>query len=138
MSKEALIKGLQEALNREISTATRYLLQGAAIKGRQNEAVRDLYRAEVVDEIGHAQYLADKLAELGVKPLVSGDFSPIPDNVDEMIKNDIAAEEKDIFHYKKLAELAEAAGEIEIKLQMEEQAADESRHSQSLRRLQGK
>ena len=52
-----------------------------------------------------------------------------------MIASDVAAEEDDIAHYKKLAVMAEEAGDIELKLRMEEQAADESRHATLLRRM---
>jgi len=52
-----------------------------------------------------------------------------------MIENDLAAEEDDVAHYKKLANMAGEAGDIELKMQMEEQAADESRHAEKLRRM---
>ena len=135
MANDELIKGLNEALNRELSTVIRYLLQGSVIKGRTNQPLRDMYRAEVGDEIGHAQYLADKIVILGGTPNVKPDLTPPPASVDAMIENDLKNEELDIAHYKKLADLAEKAGDIELKMQMEEQAADESRHAQELRRL---
>lgn len=135
MANEQLIQGLNEALNRELSTIIRYLLQGSIIKGRVNAPVREMYRTEVSDEIGHAQYLADKIVMLGGQLHVSPDVTPPPASVDQMIENDLKAEESDIAHYKKLADLAEQAGDIELKLQMEEQAADESRHAQVLRRM---
>lgn len=135
MPNDALIDALNEALNRELSTIVRYLLQGSIIRGRVNQPLREMYRAEVADEIGHAQYLADKIVMLGGMPQVKPDLTPPPVSVDQMIENDLRAEESDIEHYKKIAALAEESGDIELKMQMEEQAADESRHAQALRRM---
>jgi bacterioferritin len=135
MSKQALTDGLNEALNRELSTIIRYLLQGGTIRGRRNQLLRNMYREEVRDEIGHAQYLIDKIVMLGGTPKVNPDLTPPPGDVEKIIENDLVKEESDIAHYKKLAELAEQIGDIELKMQMEEQAADESRHADELRRL---
>jgi bacterioferritin len=135
MANEALILGLNEALNREFSTVIRYLLQGSIIRGRQNQSLRQMYRDEVRDEIGHAQYLADKIMALGATPSVKPDLTPPPTGIDKMIDNDLAKEESDIAHYKKLADLADKSGDIELKMKMEEQAADESHHADELRRM---
>jgi bacterioferritin len=135
MANEGLITGLNEALNREFSTIIRYLLQGSIIRGRQNQSLRQMYRDEVRDEIGHAQYLADKIVALGARPTVNPDLTPPPTGIDKMIDNDLAKEESDTAHYKKLADMADQSGDIELKMKMEEQAADESHHADELRRM---
>jgi bacterioferritin len=135
MAEKELISALNNSLNREISTVLRYLLQGSTIKGLVNEPLRQLYREEVLEEMGHAQYLADKIVMMGGTPELKPDLTPPPAAVNDMLKNDIAEEKKDVELYKKLADLAEKAGDIELKMQMEEQAADESRHAQELGRL---
>lgn len=135
MSNQDLIKNLNEALNRELSTIIRYLLQGSIIRGRQNQPLRQMYRDEVRDEIGHAQYLADKIISLGATPTVNPDLTPPPSVVEKMIDNDLAKEQSDVAHYKKLADLADQSGDIELKMKMEEQAADESHHADELRRM---
>lgn len=136
MKNGKLITAMNEALNREISTAVRYLVQSSTIQGRQNQPLREMYRREITDELGHAQYLADKIVMLGGTPKVAPDLAAPPDEISEMIKNDLAAEQHDVASYQRLAKLADEAGDIELKLQMEEQAADESRHAQQLRRMQ--
>ena len=54
-----------------------------------------------------------------------------------MLTNDIEQEREDVKHYMTLASLAENEGLIGLKMQMEEQAADEDRHSQDMSRLLG-
>jgi bacterioferritin len=134
-AQDPLIEGLQEALNRELSTIIRYMLQGSIIRGRQNQPLRQMYRSEVTDEIGHAQYLADKIVILGDMPRVHPDLTPPPTQIEEMIANDVAKEENDVSHYMKLAELADKKGDIELKMKMEEQAADEAHHAEELRMM---
>jgi len=81
MENIQLISQLNNALNREISTAVRYMLQSSTISGVSNEPLRSMYRDEVQDELGHAQYLADKIVMLGGTPHPEPDFKPIPGDV---------------------------------------------------------
>ncbi len=137
MSRENILKKLNEALNREISTALRYVLQVSLIKGAEWESARELYQSEIVDELGHAQYLANKIVMLGGVPNLEPDLNPPPKDPREMLKNDIEQERIDVQNYRELAQLAEDSDLIELKLQMEEQAADEARHAENMTRLLG-
>jgi len=137
MQDGKMIAGLNEALSRELTTVIRYLLEGSMIKGIENQPLRDLYQKEIPDEIGHARYLADKIVMLGGTPTVKIDVPTLPVEVSKMIQADLKAEESDIELYSKLAEMAGHAGDVELRLKMEEQAADEQRHAEALRRLQG-
>lgn len=137
MASEELLKGLNDALNREVSTFLRYMLQGASIKGAEWEAARQMYLAEVTDEVGHAQYLASKIVMLGGTPELAPDLSPPPSDVRTMLENDIRMEQVDVQSYTKLAELAEKEGLMDLKMKMEEQAADEATHAEEMRRLLG-
>lgn len=130
-----LIAELNDALNREFSTIIRYSLEASLIRGRSNHSVREMYRAESLDEIRHAQYLADKIVMLGGTPKVDPDLTPPPRDIEQMIENDLKQELSDVAHYKKLAQMAEDAGDIELRTKMEEQAADEAQHAYELRRM---
>ncbi len=137
MANQELLNKLNDSLNREVSTFLRYMLQGALIKGAEWEAVRQMYLAEVADEVGHAQYLASKIVMLGGTPSLNPDLTPPPNDVKTMLQNDIAEEQADVVGYTELAELAEAEGLIDLKMKMEEQAADEAAHAENMQRLLG-
>ncbi len=137
MASQELLNKLNEALNREVSTFLRYMLQGASIKGAEWESVRQMYLAEVADEVAHAQYLAAKIVMLGGNPVLNPDLSAPPTDVKTMLENDIAQEQTDVAGYTKLAELAESEGLIDLKMTMEEQAADEAGHAELMQRLLG-
>lgn len=137
MANTELIEGLNHALNREVSTFLRYMLQAASIKGAELQSVRSMYEAEVLDEVGHAQYLANQIFMLGGSPKLHPDLTVPPATVIDMLSNDIDQEQEDVRHYLKLSVLAEEEGLIALKMQMEEQAADEDRHAQEMKRLLG-
>lgn len=137
MASQELIKGLNDALNREVSTFLRYMLQGAAIKGAEWESARQMYLSEVADEVGHAQYLAGKIVMLGGTPALAPDLTPPPKDVRAMLENDIAQEHVDAKGYMNLAALAEKEGLVDLKFKMEEQAADEAGHAEAMQRLLG-
>lgn len=135
MGAKKLIEGLNEALNREVSTFLRYMVQGAMIRGAKWEGVRKMYLSEVQDEVGHAQYLASAIVNLGGTPKLAPDLTPPPEEVTQMLQRDAEQEQIDVQHYLKLADLAGEAGQIALKLKMEDQAADEQEHRTEMLRL---
>lgn len=137
MATEGLIEGLNEQLNREVTTFLRYMIEAATIRGAEAEPVRQMYLEEVLDEVGHAQYLANQISQLGGTPVLDPDLTPPPDSVRAMLEADAREEEEDVRNYVKLARLAEDEGLVALKMQMEDQAADEDAHGQEMRRLLG-
>jgi len=135
MASKELIDGLNQALNREVTTFLRYMLQAAAIKGAQWESVRAMYLAEVQDEVGHAQYLANSLRALGATPKLAPVLEPPPEDVRDMLAHDIEQERIDVKHYVALSQQAEQAGLMSLKMKMEEQAADEESHALQMERM---
>jgi bacterioferritin len=137
MQRQELVDGLNHAMNREVSTFLRYMLQAASIRGAEWESVRLMYLSEVTDEVGHAQYLANKIAMLGGTPRLDPELTPPPSDPREMLEHDRAEEQLDVEHYLKLADLAEREKLIDLKMKMEEQAADEAEHAEAMSRLLG-
>ena len=135
MAKQDLLNGMNDQLNREISTFLRYMLQAASIRGAKDEPVRQMYLEEVMDEMGHAQYLANQICLLGGTPSLAPDLTPPPTDVKAMLKGDAEEEKKDVKNYMELVRKAEAEGLIALKMKMEDQAADEDEHGQEMLRL---
>jgi len=132
-----LLDGLNHALNREVTTFLRYMQQAASLKGVEWAPLREMYLQEVQDEMGHAQYLANKIVMLGGTPRLKPNLDPPPTDAHDMLRNDIAEEQVDVKGYKQLAAQADEQGLIELKLKMEDQAADEARHAEQMQRLLG-
>lgn len=137
MANQELISGLNQQLNREITTFLRYMRQAASIKGAEYESVREMYLKEVPDEVGHAQYLTNQIVLLGGSVKMAPDLAPPPADVRQMLEHDAREEANDVKNYVRLALLAEKEGLFALKLQMEQQAADEDSHGQEMQRLLG-
>lgn len=137
MPNKDLIEALNVQFNREVTTALRYMLQAAEIKGAEWEAVRSMYLAEVPSEVAHAQYLANQIVLLGGTPKLEPDLPPTIRDPREMLKGDAEQERVDAKTYAALAAMAEKDRCSELKLKLEELAADEDRHSQQMIRLRG-
>jgi bacterioferritin len=135
MSKEDLIRGLNEDLSAELGTIIRYNYQAGKSFGFRGAELRELLQKEIQDELGHAAFLTDIIVDLGGEPTTKPlDFDKT-DDLKGMLDLDLKMELQDVENYKKRAKQAEDLGEIELKVKLEEIAADESRHARELRRL---
>src|ERR1700688_781571 len=66
--REALIAGLNHDLAGEYQAILMYIHYSAKLTGPFRRELRALFQAEVADEQGHAQFLADKIASMGGEP----------------------------------------------------------------------
>jgi bacterioferritin len=135
MSKEDLIKGLNEDLAAEWGTIIRYTYQAGLSFGLMGMELRELFEEEVEDELGHASFLTDVIVDLGGEPTTTPNTFDKPKSIKEMLELDIELEKGDVENYMKHAEMAEELGMIELQLRLEEMAADEAGHARELRRI---
>ncbi len=135
MSKETLIKGLNEDLAAELGTVIRYTYQAAKCYGLVAAELRELLAEEAKDEIGHAAYLMDVIQDLGGEPTTTPKAFDKPADIKGMLELDVKMEAEDVVNYLAHAKLAEELNLPDIKMKLEEMAADEAGHGRELRRL---
>jgi bacterioferritin len=135
MSKEELIRGLNEDLAAEWGTIIRYTYQASKSFGLLGAELREIFEREMQDELGHATFLTDVIVDLGGEPTTTPKDFDKPSNLKSMLELDLKMELQDIENYKKRAKQAEELGEAELKVKLEEMAADEASHARELRRL---
>ena len=90
---------------------------------------------EIPDEQAHAQYLADKIASLGGMPVVEPRPVKTSDDTRQMLELIYEAEAQTIENYRRRIDQAEAAGEIGLKIQLEDMIGDESRHRDEVKKM---
>ncbi|MEJ2010885.1 MAG: ferritin-like domain-containing protein [Anaerolineales bacterium] len=135
MSKKDLINMLNQDLSAELGTIIRYNYQASKASGPEAPSMREMLRGEIPDELGHATFLSDVIVDLGGEPtLKPKEFKPT-ENLKDMLEQDLKLELQDVVNYKQHAQAAEALGEVELKLKLEEMAADESEHARELARV---
>ena len=135
MSKETLIQALNEDLAAEWGTIIRYTYQAGKSFGLLGAELRELFQEESQDELGHATFLTDVIVDLGGEPTTTPKEFAKPADLKGMIELDLQLELQDVENYIQHAKLAEELGEVELKLKLEEMAADEAGHARELRRL---
>jgi bacterioferritin len=135
MSKEVLIQGLNEDLAAEWGTIIRYTYQAGKSFGLLGAELRELFQEESQDELGHATFLTDVIVDLGGEPTTTPKEFAKPADLKGMLELDLQLELQDVENYIQHAKLAEELGEVELKLKLEEMAADEAGHARELRRL---
>lgn len=135
MSKENLIKGLNDDLAAELGTVIRYNYQAGKSYGLVGAELREMFEDEIKDELGHARFLTDVILDLGGEPVTVPKVFEKPDSLKEMLELDLKMEEEDVKNYLNHSKEAEDLGLIELKMKLEEMAADEAGHARGLRRL---
>ncbi len=135
MSKQELISGLNDDLAAEWGTIMRYTSQAAGSFGILGAELREIFAREIQDELGHASFLSDVIVDLGGEPTTTPKPFNKPENLKAMLELDLVMEQADVENYMKHARMAEELGYIELKLKLEEMAADEAGHARELRRL---
>lgn len=135
MSKKTLIEALNEDLAAEWGTVIRYTYHASKLAGPGGMVLSEFYRDEAQDELGHATFLSQIIADLGGNPTTEPEDFPRLETVDEMLAYDLEQEQSALENYKKHAELASELGHIELQVKLEDMAADESGHARELQRL---
>jgi bacterioferritin len=135
MTKEDLVRALNADLAAEWGTVIRYTYQAGKSFGVLGTELREMFRKEVEDELGHAAFLTDVIVDLGGEPTTGPKEFSKPEGLKAMLQVDLEMELKDIENYRMHAKHAEELGESELKVKLEEMAADEAGHARELRRL---
>ena len=135
MDKEELIKGLNEDLAGEYGAIIQYLTYAAKATGPYRPQLVGFYEAEIDDEKGHAQFLANKIVALGGEPTTTPNEQPAPQGNREMLEAVLAAERQAIADYKERAEQAEEFGDKGLVVELEDMIRDESTHAEETERI---
>ena len=132
---EELIQGLNEDLAAEWGTIMRYTFQSAKALGLRGAEFRQILDKDIPDELSHARYLTDVISDLGGEPAMEPRRWERVGELKPMVEQDLNMELQDVKNYTQHAKLAEILGLTELKVKLENMAADESRHARELNRI---
>jgi bacterioferritin len=135
VARQSLIEGLNHDLAGEYQAIVMYTHYSAKLTGPYRRELRALFQTEIPDEQAHAQFLADKIANLGGEPATKPRPVPHAEEPREMLENALAAEKQAISDYEERIRQAEALGEVGLKVNLESQVSDETRHKEEIERI---
>jgi bacterioferritin len=109
VDRKVLIEGLNDDLAGEYQAILMYTHYSAKLTGPYRRELRALFQAEIADEQGHAQFLADKIAALGGEPTTEPRPVPHANQPRQMLEHALAAEVQAITGYNQRLRQAEAS-----------------------------
>jgi bacterioferritin len=130
-----LIDGLNEDLAGEYNAIISYMTYAAKVTGPYRPELVAFFQAEIPDEQGHAQFLADKIAALGGEPTVEPKPVRQSNDTREMLRFIYEAERDTVENYKKRAQQAEESGEIGLRTRLEDLISDETTHRDEVKKI---
>lgn len=135
MDKKTLIDHLNEDLAGELGAIIQYITYAAKATGPYRPQLAQFFLAEVADEQGHAQFLANKIVALGGEPTTRPRPVPPAKSNREMLEAVLVAERQATQDYAQRAREAEQYGDKGLVVQLEDMVRAESGHSEETERM---
>ena len=128
VTRQDLIKGLQEDLSREYQAIMAYVVYSQALKGAQYQAIAKELEVHAGEELAHAITIAKQIDYLGGMPNATANAVKLTDNAEEMLRADLDNENNTIRAYRERVRQADALGEFAISEEIREILRQEQEH----------
>ena len=128
MASEELMEWFNKAIARELQVAIQYMWQHVRAAGFESAAVVDELKSIAIQEMKHAESIAERLDYFGGEPTTKPTPITVGKKLKEMIELDVKAELEAIDMYKKIIEMAIKEKDYTTKLLFEEILSDEENH----------
>lgn len=133
--KQTLIDGLNTDLAHEYQAIIMYNSYAAMVTGIHRPMLKQFFAAEVPDEIGHAQYLADKITALGGTPTTRPADLQLATRPNDMLQQALDAEAATIKRYVERRRQAEAFEDYGLAADLDGIISDETKHKEEMEKL---
>ena len=135
MTRKELADKLNEDLAGEYQAIIMYVTYAATVTGPHRPNLKAFFESEIPGELGHAQFLAEKITSLGGAPTTTPRAVPRAADAKQMLQNVLEAERQAIADYKARAEEAAAAGEKGLSIHLETIVEDETGHFEETEKI---
>ena len=129
MKASGIIELLQIDLADELAAITQYMYHHVMVAGQQAPAITGLFRSAAMDEMKHAEKLAERISELGGVPTAKPSKIKIGGDWERMVREDLAGEEHAIEVYHKQLKMIGGADVVTHRL-IEDILIDENGHAE--------
>ncbi len=134
-AKQKQVEGLNDDLNRELEAVLRYLYHSATATSLLGHELRELLKKDIVGELNHAIFLADKIAALGGPVKINPAMPKAVRSAKEMLEENVNAERQVVASYTERVKQAEDFGDKGLVIRLEDILAEETDHAEDLERL---
>ncbi len=135
MASKKLLDMLNGAIAGELQVAVQYMWQHVEWKGVKHFSVKDEFEKIGVEEMKHAEAIAERLFYLGGTPTTKPEPITVGTSLRDMLTTDMKAEEKTISMYKEIIALATREGDLTTAHLFTEILEDEEQHHDTFQSL---
>ena len=128
VTRDDLIKGLQEDLSREYQAIIAYVVYSQALKGAAYQSIAKELEVHAGEELAHAITIAKQIDYLGGMPNATAKPVKLIDNAEAMLRADLDNENNTIRAYRERVKQADALGEFAISEEIREILRQEQEH----------
>ena len=132
ITRDDLLKGLQEDLSREYQAILAYVVYSQALKGAQYQSIAKELEVHAGEELAHAITIAKQIDYLGGMPNATAMPVKLTDKPEEMLRADLENENNTIRAYRERVRQADALSEYAISEEIREILRQEQEHQMDL------
>lgn len=138
VSRERLIKLLNEDLAREYQAVIAYVVYSQVLKGAEYMHIVKELEKHAAEELAHALVIAKQIDYLGGMPTVSPNSVKTSDDAEEMLRFDLDNENETVRNYRERVRQCEALGEYAMAEHIREILVEEQERQIDLATALGK
>jgi bacterioferritin len=128
VTRDDLIKGLNEDLAREYQAIIAYVVYSQVLKGAQYMNIAKELEKHAGEELAHALTIAKQIDYLGGMPTATPKGVKLSDKAEEMLRADLDNENNTIIAYRERVRQCEALGEFAMGEEIREILRQEQEH----------
>ena len=128
VTRDDLLKGLQEDLSREYQAIIAYVIYSQALKGAQYMSIAKELEVHAGEELQHALTIAKQIDYLGGMPNANALPVKLSENAETMLRADLQNENNTVRAYRERVRQCDALGEFAMSEQIREILIQEQEH----------
>lgn len=133
--KNPIADALNQAIAAELAAITQYMWHHVMATGMESPGAADEFKKASIDEMKHAEELAERLSYLGGVPTTKPLVIKVGGGLKKMIQDDLKAENENIAMYKKFIKMC--GDDPTTRRMLEKILAEEEEHADTWESLLG-
>ena len=132
-----LTEMMNQAIAGELQAIVQYMWHHIMVKGMNSASLMDVFEKVAMDEMKHAEKIAERLFYFDVNPTTKPNAIAVGGSPEQMLKADVKAEEEAITLYKTIIKQAASEGDETTRLLFEEILSEEEGYHDTFTTLLG-
>lgn len=137
MKNQKIVDALNKDRADELGAIIQYMGHHYTADGMESPAVVGIFKATAIDEMKHAEMLAERISYLGGEPVTKPSDIKKGGDLKKMIQDDLASENGAIKQYKEHIKLCADEDDITTRRMLEGILADEEKHADTWETILG-